>query len=78
MTGRPSNLTRWHEAQREQRRQAEAPIMALVETLRAQGLTWSECVKAVNDAGHLTPLGVPFSFPALTQAVYRSRKRQAA
>jgi len=75
---RPSNLARYHAVRAEQRRAAEAPVMELVERLRAEGMTWTECVEAVNAAGHLSPLGVPYTFPALTQAFSKWRKRQAA
>lgn len=75
---RPSNLARYHAVRAEQRRAAEAPVMAMVEGVRARGGTWTECVEAVTLAGHLSPLGVPYSYPALVQAHAKWRKRRAA
>lgn len=76
--GTPSNLARWQALQAERRHQIEAPVMELVEALRAEGKTWTECVEAVRTAEHLSPLGVPYTFPALTQGFYKWKRRQNA
>lgn len=76
VTRRPSNLDRWHEVRRQENELIVGPSMEAAAELRAEGRTWSECVAELNRRGLTSRIEAPWTFPSLTQAYARWRKRR--
>lgn len=76
VTRRPSNLDRWHEVRRQETELIIGPSMEAATKLRAAGWTWAECVAELNRRGLTSRIEAPWTFPSLTQAYARWRKRR--